>query len=73
MTRGGCGARCPSHGVACAGCRGPAEEPNYDANITMFADRGISWVEIARKMSHFSAPVWMTQGLEKEVRRGDKR
>ena len=73
MTRGGCGARCPSHGVSCSGCRGPVEEPNYDANITMFADRGISWVEIARKMSHFSAPVWMTQGLEQEVRRGDKR
>ncbi len=69
MTRGGCGARCPSHGVACAGCRGPVEEPNYDANITMFADRGISWVEIARKMSHFSTPVWMTHGLEQEVRR----
>lgn len=73
MTRGGCGARCPSHGVPCAGCRGPVEEPNYDANITMFADRGISWVDIARKMSHFSAPVWMTQGLEKEVRRGRER
>lgn len=73
MTRAGCGARCPSHGVACAGCRGPIEEPNYDANITMFADRGISWVEIARKMSHFSAPVWMTQGLEQEVRHEPKR
>ena len=43
------------------------EEPNYDANITMFAGRGISWVEIAQKMSHFSAPVWMTHGLEREV------
>jgi sulfhydrogenase subunit delta len=72
MTRGGCGARCPSHGVACAGCRGPVEEPNYDANISMFAGRGISWVEIARKMSSFSAPVWMTQGLEQEVRRDAK-
>ena len=40
MTRGGCGARCPSHGVACAGCRGPVEEPNYDANVTMFAGPG---------------------------------
>jgi coenzyme F420-reducing hydrogenase gamma subunit len=69
MTRAGCNARCPSHGVACAGCRGPVEEPNYDANISMFAGRRISWKEIARKMANFSAPVWMKQGLEKEVRR----
>jgi sulfhydrogenase subunit delta len=69
MTRGGCGARCPSHGVACAGCRGPIEEPNYDANITMFKDRGISWMDIARRMETFSAPVWMKLGLEQEVRR----
>jgi len=73
MTRAGCGARCPSHGVACAGCRGPVEEPNYDANITMFAGRGISWVEIARKMGQFSAPVWIKQGLETEVHRGEQR
>ncbi len=69
MTRAGCGARCPSHGVACAGCRGPVEEPNYDANITMFKDRGISWMDIARRMETFSAPVWMKLGLEQEVRR----
>jgi coenzyme F420-reducing hydrogenase gamma subunit len=73
MTQGGCGARCPSHGVACAGCRGPVEEPNYDANITMFADRGLSWVEIAQKMSAFSAPVWMTHGLEQEAQRDGQR
>lgn len=72
MTRGGCGARCPSHGVACSGCRGPVEEANYDANITMFADRGISWVEIARKMESFSAPVWMKLGLEREARGGER-
>lgn len=70
MTRGGCGARCPSHGVACAGCRGPVEETNYDANITMFRNRGLSWVEIARRMENFSAPAWMKAGLEKEVRGG---
>jgi sulfhydrogenase subunit delta len=68
MTRSGCGARCPSHGVACAGCRGPLEEAHYDANITMFKDRGISWVEIARRMGAFSAPVFMKLGLEREVR-----
>jgi len=70
MTRAGCGARCPSHGVACAGCRGPIEEPHYDANITMFADRGISWPEIADRMRAFSAPVWMTLELEREVDHG---
>jgi sulfhydrogenase subunit delta len=64
MTRGGCGARCPSHGVACAGCRGPVEEPHFDANISMFADRGISWIEISSRMRNFSAPVWMRMGLE---------
>ncbi len=70
MTRGGCGARCPGHGVACAGCRGPVEEPNYDANVAMFADRGLSWQDIAARMRVFSAPVWMTMGLEREARRG---
>ena len=73
MTRGGCGARCPSHGVACSGCRGPVEEPNYDANITMFKGRGITWMDVARKMSTFSAPVWMKLGLEKEVGNATRR
>jgi coenzyme F420-reducing hydrogenase gamma subunit len=72
MTRAGCGARCPSHGVACAGCRGPIEEPHYDANITMFVDRGISWPEIADRMRSFSAPAWMTLELEREVDRDRK-
>jgi coenzyme F420-reducing hydrogenase gamma subunit len=71
MTRGGCGARCPGHGVACAGCRGPVEEPHYDANVAMFADRGLSWQDIAARMRVFSAPVWMTLGLEQEA--GDGR
>jgi coenzyme F420-reducing hydrogenase gamma subunit len=71
MTRAGCGARCPSHGVPCSGCRGPIEEPNYDANITMFANRRISWKEIAHKMENFSAPVWMKLGLEREADRGN--
>jgi sulfhydrogenase subunit delta len=71
MTRAGCGARCPGHGVACAGCRGPVEEPHYDANVLMFADRGLSWKDIAARMRVFSAPVWMTLGLEQEA--GERR
>jgi coenzyme F420-reducing hydrogenase gamma subunit len=68
MTRGGCGARCPTLGVPCAGCRGPVEEPSYDANITMFKDRGISWMDVARRMESFSAPAWMKRRLEQEVK-----
>jgi hypothetical protein len=45
------------------------DEVSYDANITMFKDRGISWMEIARRMESFSAPAWMKLGLEKEVRK----
>jgi len=71
MTRAGCGARCPSLGVACSGCRGPLEEPNYDANATMFSDRGLSWMEVGDRMRIFSAPVWMRLGLESEVVDGD--
>jgi hypothetical protein len=33
----------------------------------MFADRGLSWKDIASKMRIFSAPVWMTLGLEREA------
>ena len=69
LTRGGCGARCPGHGVACAGCRGPVEEPHYDAAARMFADRGLSWQDIAARMRMFSAPAWMSVHLEKEAKR----
>jgi hypothetical protein len=37
----------------------------------MFADRGLSWQDIAARMRVFSAPVWMTLGLEQEA--GDDR
>jgi len=67
MTRAGCGARCPSHNVPCAGCRGPVEEPWWDANVTMLKGQGISGKEIADRMRRFSAPAWMTLNLEKEA------
>ena len=73
MTRAGCDARCPSHGVACSGCRGPLEEPHYDANVTMFANRGLSSEEIGHRMANFSAPVWMTKGLHAQAQAKEQR
>jgi sulfhydrogenase subunit delta len=67
MTRAGCGARCPSHQVPCAGCRGPVEEPWWDANVSMHTGRGISVREIGARMRSFSAPAWMTLSIEKEA------
>ena len=41
ITRGGCGAACPSVGAPCYGCRGPAEEGDLDAYLKTLEMRGL--------------------------------
>jgi len=41
ITRGGCGAVCPTSGRRCIGCRGLAEDANIDSLIEIFTKRGI--------------------------------
>lgn len=40
LTLGGCGARCPSMGVPCEGCRGPAVEANLAEALLVYGEKG---------------------------------
>jgi len=53
ITRGGCNAPCPSSGLGCWGCRGPAADPNYEEFFAMAKERGFSEEEIAERMNFF--------------------
>ena len=68
--------------AACASSGPVSERPKVTAGdldqVTAvlkrdFKDRGITWMDVAKKMSTFSAPVWMKLGLEKEVGHGTRR
>ncbi len=53
ITRAGCGAPCPAAGLGCWGCRGPADEPNYDSFLMIARQRGFSDSKIAERMNFF--------------------
>ncbi len=72
LTRGGCNARCPSHGVPCTGCRGPIEEVHYDSQVKMFKLKGIAPEKIIHKMHAFAAPAWMPEKLMEEFEHESK-
>jgi sulfhydrogenase subunit delta len=57
VTTAGCGARCPSHGVPCIGCRGPVSEANLASMREVLAAAGVSEDDIRRKLRTFAAPV----------------
>ena len=55
VTRGGCNAICPRNRFGCWGCRGPAEEANYDSMIQILRDHGFSDRKIAERAAFFNA------------------
>jgi len=56
LTRGGCGARCPSLRTACLGCRGVIRgEAKIKSAMKVFEDAGISPEEIRKILRIFSA------------------
>jgi coenzyme F420-reducing hydrogenase gamma subunit len=55
VTRGGCNAICPRNHFGCWGCRGPAEEANYESLIHILQDHGFSKRKIAERASFFNA------------------
>jgi sulfhydrogenase subunit delta len=67
LTRAGCGARCPSHNIPCAGCHGPIEEVHYDSQAEMFKRKGMAPEKILHKMKTYAAPAWMPEKLLREI------
>lgn len=53
ITRAGCGAPCPAAGLGCWGCRGPAEEPNFDEFLRIARERGFPEREIQERLHFF--------------------
>lgn len=62
LTAGGCGARCPSHGVACMGCRGSALDPNYQSAQQILAKYGYTPEDILQRLALFSGEGFSKEG-----------
>ncbi len=54
ITRGGCGAICPSNGAPCKGCRGPFKDANLKGHIRTLLNMGIPPDRIEEAYSLFS-------------------
>jgi coenzyme F420-reducing hydrogenase gamma subunit len=57
VTVAGCQARCPSLGVACIGCRGPAPEANFESAALMYAQKGYAEQDIKGRLNWFATGV----------------
>ncbi len=55
VTRGGCNAICPRNRSGCWGCRGPAEEANFESLIQILRDHGFPERKIAERANFFNA------------------
>lgn len=53
LTRGGCGAACPSHNLPCLGCWGPVEAPNVFSEYKLLLEKGFSTQVIEEKFRKF--------------------
>ena len=54
VTRAGCDARCPSLGVACIGCRGPAVDANFPSLEALLVSKGYETRDIHDKLGVFA-------------------
>jgi len=54
VTRAGCGALCPSRGVACEGCRGPCKDPNPEALTHVLTQLGLTREENRRAFRKYA-------------------
>ncbi len=55
ITRAGCGAVCPSSRIGCMGCRGPAEDANYEYLKHIMLKKGFSKDLFNQKVGFYNA------------------
>lgn len=55
ITRAGCNAICPRNHSGCWGCRGPAEEANFESLVQILRGKGFSDEHIAERAQFFNA------------------
>jgi coenzyme F420-reducing hydrogenase gamma subunit len=55
VTRAGCDAICPRNHLGCWGCRGPADEANFESLVEILRERGFSERQIAERAQFFNA------------------
>jgi sulfhydrogenase subunit delta len=55
VTRAGCNAICPRNHLGCWGCRGPADEANFESLIDILREQGFSERKIAERAQFFNA------------------
>jgi sulfhydrogenase subunit delta len=53
LTKAGCGAVCPSHGLPCVGCWGPTDDLNVTSEYKLLTEKGYWPDEILIKMRKF--------------------
>lgn len=51
----GCGAVCPSSKIGCLGCRGPADDANYESLIQIMQKKGFSEFLIKERLDFYNA------------------
>ena len=55
VTRAGCDAICPRNHLGCWGCRGPADEANFESLVEILREKGFSERQIAERAQFFNA------------------
>ena len=54
LTIAGCHSRCPSLGIACNGCRGPAPDANFESAAALYQSMGYTRDQVERAMATFA-------------------
>jgi sulfhydrogenase subunit delta len=55
ITRAGCGACCPTAKVGCLGCRGPAEDANFQSLMDIMQEHGFTMAQMKTSMGFFNS------------------